>query len=173
MEEPPEGVVFILLSDNEKALLPTVLSRTIRFRLSPLKREYFEDFGDEIFLFSGGNLGKAKLLAEKAEENDAKLFLEAVVSGNTYDVLKFIKGSYKKRNETEQLLDGILVILKNSLVKLYSYQDGNSLENKICQKWAEDKIFEIIEETERLRELTVRNISAESILIRLFFKIKD
>lgn len=173
MEEPPEGVVFILLSDNEKALLPTVLSRTIRFRLSPLKREYFEDFGDEIFLFSGGNLGKAKLLAEKAEENDAKLFLEAVVSGNTYDVLKFIKGSYKKRNETEQLLDGILVILKNSLVKLYSYQEGNSLENKICQKWAEDKIFEIIEETERLRELTVRNISAESILTRLFLKIKD
>jgi DNA polymerase III gamma/tau subunit len=97
-------------------------------------------------LFSGGNLGKAKLLAEKAEENDAKLFLEAVVSGNTYDVLKFIKGSYKKRNETEELLDGILVILKNALVKAYSSEEGNSLENRISEKWAADKIFDIIEE---------------------------
>lgn len=173
MEEPPEGVVFILLSDNEKALLPTVLSRTIRFRLSPLKREYFEEFDDEIFLLSGGILGKAKLLAERKEENDAKLFLETVISGNTYEVLKFIKGSYKKRNETEELLDGILVILKNALVKAYSSEEGNSLENRISEKWAADKIFDIIEETERLRELTVRNISAESILIRLFFKIKD
>lgn len=177
MEEPPEGTVFVLLSDNEKALMPTVLSRSIRFRLSPLNEEYFSEYfgekGEELFALSGGNLGKAKLLKEKSAEKPlSSLFMENAISGNTYEVLKIIKGSYKKRNEIEELLDEILVILKNALISGYSPKGKTLLEKRIAEKMTADKIFDIINETERLRELTVRNISAESILSSLFLKIK-
>lgn len=70
IEEPPTYAVFILLSENTDAFLPTVLSRCITFKFIPLKTNVVSkylsqtnsiDF-DEAYMYascSGGNIGKA------------------------------------------------------------------------------------------------------------------
>lgn len=39
LEEPPEYAVFLLLAENSEAFLPTVLSRTVTLKISPLSEE--------------------------------------------------------------------------------------------------------------------------------------
>lgn len=44
IEEPTEGTVFILVSNNEAEVLPTIFSRTRRFNVSPPKQEDIETY---------------------------------------------------------------------------------------------------------------------------------
>ena len=74
LEEPPEYGVFILLTDNPEALLPTVRSRCTHLRLQPLPeavlrkrlKEEFPQADEESLsaahLRSGGYLGQAMTL---------------------------------------------------------------------------------------------------------------
>ncbi len=78
IEEPPSYVVILLLTANQEAFLPTILSRCIQLKLKPLKdgevKEYLtvekgvpEEKADVYAAFARGNLGKAVHLAESEE----------------------------------------------------------------------------------------------------------
>lgn len=178
IEEPPTGTVFILLSDDETKLLPTVLSRTVRFKVSPLSLRYFkEEFGEKgesLYTLSSGNLGKARSMKEEREESSfSDLFLTAAINGNTYEVLKLIKKSYMKRPELQNVLGEITVILRNALIAKQLTGGQDAVAELVAASLTEDRIFEIINEIERLQKLLERNISGESILTSLFLKIKE
>lgn len=75
LEEPPEYVIILLLVNDDRKLLDTVRSRTIKENLRPLTdatiRDYLkdkydisEDMTDICVAFSKGNLGKAIELAQ-------------------------------------------------------------------------------------------------------------
>ncbi len=70
LEEPAEGIVFILITDKPAALLPTVVSRCVMFRFdsvgtdeltAALKTRYKGDEGlcEEAAFYSGGNVKAA------------------------------------------------------------------------------------------------------------------
>lgn len=70
IEEPPEYVVIILLTDNAGSLLQTVLSRCVKLDMQPLKNNIVKKYlmenmkvvdyeADVAAAFAGGNLGKA------------------------------------------------------------------------------------------------------------------
>ncbi|MEA4971614.1 MAG: DNA polymerase III subunit [Candidatus Metalachnospira sp.] len=70
LEEPPEYAVFMLLTENINAFLPTVLSRCVVFTIKPLPTDKVENyllenrniFGEEADIFaeySQGSIGKA------------------------------------------------------------------------------------------------------------------
>lgn len=44
IEEPTEGTVFILVSNNEQEVLPTIYSRTRRFNMHPVDMDTLEEF---------------------------------------------------------------------------------------------------------------------------------
>lgn len=44
IEEPTEGTIFVLVSNDEKSVLPTISSRTRRINLSPLSAEEVTDY---------------------------------------------------------------------------------------------------------------------------------
>ncbi len=44
LEEPPKFVVFLLTATNENKILPTIISRTRKIHLSPLKKETIRDY---------------------------------------------------------------------------------------------------------------------------------
>lgn len=76
LEEPPEGVRFLLTAEREDQLLPTLLSRVIRLGLPPLSdadirqilldRGYGEEL-DHFVAFAMGIPGKALELAERED----------------------------------------------------------------------------------------------------------
>ncbi len=74
IEEPPAYAVILLLSSNEEAFLPTILSRCVKLKLRPLTDEQVEGYLKERMgtdpaqaelyaAFARGNLGKAVHLA--------------------------------------------------------------------------------------------------------------
>ncbi len=83
IEEPPSYVTMLLLTTNENAFLPTILSRCIRLPLRPVQpekiRKYIMDrYGlpdyraDMSIAFAQGNLGRAVSLATSEEFNEKK-----------------------------------------------------------------------------------------------------
>ena len=69
LEEPSERTVFFLITNKYEALLPTIRSRAINIKFSPLKREQIKkivsyampkaSFTDEVAVMSGGSASKA------------------------------------------------------------------------------------------------------------------
>lgn len=89
IEEPTEGTVFLLVSNNEAEVLPTIYSRTRRFNMHPaaardielyLSRNFGmdENTARETARLSEGRVGKACELASHSGERDEfrKLFQE-------------------------------------------------------------------------------------------------
>lgn len=78
IEEPPSYAVIILLTANQEAFLPTILSRCVQLNLKPLQdgdiKNYLiqekgisEDTAEVYTAFARGNLGRAVHLAESEE----------------------------------------------------------------------------------------------------------
>ena len=78
IEEPPSYAVIILITTNQEAFLPTILSRCVQMKLKPLKdftiKSYLtqnlhvpEKDADICTAFARGNLGKAIHLASSDE----------------------------------------------------------------------------------------------------------
>ncbi len=78
IEEPPEYAVFMILTRQEEAILPTIISRCIRLDIKPvsdeLVREYLMnhlnvvDYQADIDVsLAQGNIGKAQKAAQSAE----------------------------------------------------------------------------------------------------------
>ena len=78
IEEPFEDTVFILVSNNDSKILPTILSRTQRFNFKPLKESELKellvssgvehDMADDAARISEGSLQKADEIACHPEE---------------------------------------------------------------------------------------------------------
>lgn len=74
IEEPPSYAVILLLTTNQDAFLPTILSRCVKLKLKPLRDEVIKNYlsdtmkmssvDAEVYAaFSRGNLGKAIAIA--------------------------------------------------------------------------------------------------------------
>ncbi len=63
LEEPPEGTVFLLLTERPAALAPTILSRCQSLRFAPLRPETIQTFLEE----SGASPPLAKLASRFAQ----------------------------------------------------------------------------------------------------------
>lgn len=81
LEEPTEGTVFILVSNSEADVLPTIFSRTRRFNLLPVSDEDIRKYASENFGVSAielhslvkvaaGRFAKAKELATHSGERE-------------------------------------------------------------------------------------------------------
>lgn len=112
LEEPPEGVMFILTTDNINMLLPTVISRCQLLRTRPFSEEElvhglmtYDGFSREDARFlsrvSAGNYGVARFYdVEKLRQNRA-------------EILSFLRASYK-------MDAGVLLDLGQQWTKTYN-----------------------------------------------------
>ena len=101
LEEPPSDVLFVLVCENEAALLETVRSRCVSLRLSPLDTDtiYDElhrrlpDFGEtalkSVARDCGGSLGRALELAAGEAETDISALTAAFSARDRAETLRF------------------------------------------------------------------------------------
>jgi DNA polymerase-3 subunit delta' len=115
LEEPPDGVCFLLLSTGANALLPTVLSRCARFSFKPLPKAALEallrkerpDLGDKIPLLCAlaqGSAGQARALAENGALDETKAAAEAFyknVRKRPEAVVEFLNFLNKNKNSID------------------------------------------------------------------------
>ena len=131
IEEPPSYAVIILLTTNQEAFLPTILSRCVQLKLKPLKdfvvKSYLmetmkvpEADADVYAAFARGNLGKAITIA--ASENFKELH---------HEMLYLLK--HVKEMTISELLDYIQK-LKDSGLDIYECLD-------FMQMWYRDVLL--------------------------------
>ncbi len=122
LEEPPGGVIFILITESAAALPVTVRSRCVTFTLTePDEAEAAEylakklpetgaDIIAEALKKSGGNIGRALsvLSGDAAEtESDAEFCLSAAARHDVYGLLKVFSKYEKSGARAAQLMNEI------------------------------------------------------------------
>ena len=107
LEEPPQGVIFILLTSAVNRLLPTIISRCWQVNFEPLQINEIKSVLMEHFKFEESIAKKAAFFS----------------NGSVNTALQLIE------NDIENLIDRTIFILRYSLAKRYStaYQELNKL----------------------------------------------
>ncbi len=175
LEEPPEFATIFLLTDNPSALLPTIRSRCMQLRLSPLPAEEVEQYLAEvrpelkakertlIARVSGGGLGRARtfdLATYVAARQDALTLLAPAMGKQDHSDLFRATDTYRSGAEgkakTEQLIRVMYSLLEDMLFlrsqtpELVRNQD---IQEELARMSAGVDFDWIVQATQRLGEL--------------------
>ncbi len=133
IEEPSEGTVFLLVSNSEADVLPTISSRTRRFNMYPVEESELSDYvmkkyslqaplANEIAHLAEGSIAAADQLATHSGERDE--FREIYQN--------IMRAAYAKKPGTlKQISETIAGMGREKLRRLLSYMSNMTRENFI------------------------------------------
>ena len=175
LEEPPDFATIFLLTDNPSALLPTIRSRCMHLRLSPLPFDAVEKYLAEVrpelkpheralvARLSGGGLGRARgfdLALYLAARQDALALLGPALGEKDHSELFRMTDSYRSgadgKAKTEQAIRTLYALLEDMLFLKSGTPEfvRNTDIGPHLQKMAEQVDFPwIVEAVNRLGEL--------------------
>lgn len=107
LEEPPENLIFILISSNQDEILPTITSRCqlVRFKSIPFA-------------------GVIKFLMDRHNIDEQRAVLATRITGGSLsDSLSFVK-SDERLNRRDKILDLILNIRERKIVEVFDIADN-------------------------------------------------
>jgi DNA polymerase III subunit delta' len=131
LEEPPSGLVFVLVSTSPSRVLPTILSRCQGVRFSPLPEDALDKLIEnqakvsapkarEAGRLAGGDLKRALvLLSEEGAllKAQAEGFLAAYTSSSWLDKLAWAYGAPDSRQDFQEILDLVGMMLRELWVR--------------------------------------------------------
>jgi DNA polymerase III subunit delta' len=103
IEEPPENTIFVLIAENQEAILNTILSRCQLLKLSPIDKDLIKTAlvertsitpiqAEAIAQLTDGNFNEALTLSQFNENDNAMMFLEWMrkcFNGNGVDLIQW------------------------------------------------------------------------------------
>lgn len=103
IEEPPENTIFVLVAENQEAILNTILSRCQILKLSPIDKDLIKENliqklgianeqAEAIAQIADGNYNEALTLSQHTENDNAMMFLEWMrkcYNGNGIDMIQW------------------------------------------------------------------------------------
>ncbi len=131
LEEPPHYAVFILLSNNSSALLTTVLSRCVIYKLKPLKFNQIKNYlienenisPDEAEAFSGcsqGSLGKAVEMSKSEDfkelRDTAASILCSLKERDLVGMFNAVGEADKFKENIQSFLDIFVMLYRDSVI---------------------------------------------------------
>jgi len=193
LEEPTGQTVFLLLSDQPYALLPTILSRCQQFQFRPLSSQEVaaglmsicameQDAALKLAPLAGGSLGRAVRLASGSEQwplrakalEMARLFPEI----NKIRALAVAEELAADRHEAAECLEILLLWFRDLLVFHYTGKPeiliNQDRADSILEQsaWYEAPVLSaIIEEIKLARERILANANTRMTLEVLMLKI--
>jgi DNA polymerase-3 subunit delta' len=200
IEEPPSDTIFIMVAEDEEAILPTILSRTQLIKIPLLENHEIknalvsnyhieEEKASQIAAVSEGNYREALQLAQNPEEDlqsQVRDWLNIIVKNNVASQIKWIEEISKIGREKQKTFLKYFIHLLEQAVR-NSYLSKENLKNiaekdldfserlnKICTFEAQQ---EMVKELEKAVYYIERNAHAKmlfhSLTIRFFHIIKD
>jgi len=200
IEEPPPDTLFILVAEDEEAILPTILSRTQLIKIPSLENEEIKkvivskynvdpEKASQIAALSEGNYREALQLLQNPEEDlqsQVRDWLNVIVKNNVSSQLKWIEEiSRAGREKQKTFLKYFIHLLEQAIRSGYLNEESLNLIpekdldfsirlNKICSFEAHQSM---IEELGKAVYFIERNAHAKllfhSLTIRFFHIIKD
>lgn len=166
IEEPPEYAVFLLLTNNRTAMLPTILSRCLELSLMPVADELIvkllmekysiPDYNAELVAaFSGGIVGKAIKAATSQkfadERDDVISMVSPGASISTQKIIESVKILNDNKNDIDSYLELIRMWFRDVMVckstrneKRLMYRTELSAVERAAETYTYEKINKIL-----------------------------
>lgn len=194
IEEPPSYAIMILITTNQEAFLPTILSRCVQLKLKPLK-----DFTVKSYLvenlnipdkeaevcaaFARGNLGKAIHLASSDEFKElyqkVMVLIKNVETMDIVDLLDKIREMKEQNFEINEVLDllqlwyrDVLMFKVTKDMNLLIFKDEYKTINGMGQKVGYDGLERILAAIDTCRIRLDANVNMELAMELLLLTMK-
>ncbi len=195
IEEPPAYAVILLLTSNQDALLPTITSRCVKLSLRPLHESTVKDFLMETMhipdyqasmdaVFSQGNIGKAKKMAESNEFNvmteRAIRVLRKSKELEWNELMDRVKDLVQDKENIENYLDLYIMWFRDVLLyKATKDVDGlvfkdqlNSIKER-AKESSYEGVEKILDAIGKAKERLHANVNFELVMELLFMTIRE
>lgn len=195
LEEPPEYVVIIILTNNVEVFLQTILSRCVALNFKPVPDELIKqflidkmeipDYKAEICVaFARGNVGKARLLAMSEEfdkvKDDALSLLKNINDLDTTEIVTAIKKIQEYKFDVNDYLD-IFSIWYRDMLLFKATSDANGLvfreELQYIRRAADKSTYEgieiIIDALDKCKQRLRANVNFDLSMELLLLTIKE
>lgn len=194
IEEPPSYAVIILITTNQEAFLPTILSRCVQLKLKPLKdftvKSYLvehlgvaEKEAEICAAFARGNLGKAIHLASSDEFKELYYKMMALVKNvetmDIVDLMDRIREIKELNFDISEVLDMLQLWYRDVLMfkvtkdmNLLIFKDEYKTINGMGQNIGYDGLEKILESIEICRTRLNANVNMELAMELLLLTMK-
>lgn len=193
LEEPPEGVQFILTAERVSSVLPTIVSRASVIRFRRLREEEIAGFlagipgitperRDVCARLAGGSIRSAKAFAlDRKDDLRERAFdlYERAAAGNPDDAVSSAAGFLwsKETVNTEELVGGFALYTKSVLEWKCGIPPRAGGRPEMVRKLAESADFPALDRlSARLQEgleMLGRNVGIALIMTKLLCEIHD
>lgn len=195
MEEPPSYAVIILITTNQEAFLPTILSRCCPAEIKALKGFYSEKLSDGASGYSGkgggdlrslcrGNLGKAIHLASSDEFKELfQKVMNIVKNVRSMDIAVLLDCIREIKEMTfciEEVLDlmqlwyrDVLMFKVTKDMNLLIFKDEYKMINELGEKADYAGLEQILSAIDTARARLEANVNLELVMELLFLTMKN
>lgn len=195
IEEPPSYAVILLLTTNQEAFLPTILSRCVQLKLKPLRdftvKKYLMDTlhveesdADIYAAFARGNLGKAISLASsevfKLLHGEMLHLLKHVKEMDISELLDYIRKMKEENLDIYECLDFMQLWYRDVLLYKVArdmnqliFKDEYSSINGIGQKCSYEGLEKILEAIDKARVRLDANVNMELAMELMLLVMKE
>lgn len=190
LEEPPGPAVFVLLTSNPTALLPTITSRCQPVSFAPLPESIIVEHltgqaGQEpeqarfLAALSGGSLGRALELAQSKDlarlRDQAHRLADEISNLDPIRILELAEALDKQKQELPKLLDLLALEMRDRIHGAHQEAPWPSPEGKPAREGLVHQGLEpyltAVEAVERTRLYLSKNANTRLCLETLFFKL--
>ena len=195
IEEPPSYAVILLITTNQEAFLPTILSRCIQLKLKPLKdftvKSYLTEHlhvpdkeAEICAAFGRGNLGKAIHLSSSDEFKELYQKVMSVIKSvgdmditMLLDCIREIKDQKFEMNDMLDLMQlwfrDVLMFKVTKDMNLLIFRDEYKAINEMGQKYDYAGLEEILNAVDLARTRLEANVNMELAMELLLLTIKN
>lgn len=195
IEEPPSYAVILLITTNQEAFLPTILSRCIQLKLKPLKdftvKSYLTEHlhvpdkeAEICAAFARGNLGKAIHLSSSDEFKELYQKVMSVIKSvgdmditMLLDCIREIKDQKFEMNDMLDLMQlwfrDVLMFKVTKDMNLLIFRDEYKAINEMGQKYDYAGLEEILNAIDLARTRLEANVNMELAMELLLLTIKN
>lgn len=195
IEEPPSYAIIILLTTNQEAFLPTILSRCVQLKLKPLKdfvvKSYLTESmkipevdADVYAAFARGNLGKAITIASsedfKEMHQEILNLLKHIKEMDISELIDYIQKLKDDHMDIYECLDFMQMWYRDVLlykvtkdINLLIFKDEYRTINEISKNSGYDGMERILEAIDKARVRLDANVNTELVLELMLLVMKE
>lgn len=195
IEEPPSYAIIILLTTNQEAFLPTILSRCVQLKLKPLKDFVVKSYLTESMqvpeadaevyaAFARGNLGKAISIASSEDfkllHKEVLHLLKHVKDMDISELLDYIRKLKEDNLDIYECLDFMQIWYRDVLlykvtkdINLLVFKDEYRAINELSKNSGYDGLERVLEAIDKARTRLDANVNMELAMELMLLVMKE
>lgn len=195
IEEPPSYAIIILLTTNQDAFLPTILSRCVQLKLKPLRdfvvKSYLiehlqvpEADADIYAAFARGNLGKAITIASSEDfghmRQEVLHLLRHIKDTNISELLDYIRKLKEDNMDIQECLDFMQMWYRDVLlykvtkdINLLIFKDEYGRFKEISNHSSYDGLEKILQAISKAKVRLDANVNMELAMELMLLVMKE